>query len=179
MEAATHFDDRDARAKTGRSLVKMKVKNERCLNLGLGENHRIDLGEYEIEVWEREVAAIKAMVETDHAGIEMAKQSLEVAVARQSLDYINDSQIKSLDDEQLLNLIREGKTPALNEAVEKARKITGHSVQGEFRRLRGRDIKPLSEAKELGRDIPSPYQQTEVAHAKMIAGIMNGASAKK
>jgi hypothetical protein len=181
MEASVHFDDRDARLKAGRSLVKMKVKNERVLNLGLGENNRIDLGEYEIMVWEREVPTILAMVETDHAAIEMAKQALETAIARQALDFVNDSQIKSLADDQLLDLIREGKTTALNEAVEKARKTTGHSVQGEFRRLRGRDIRPLSEAKRIGDNEvhPSPYQLNEVAHAKMVAGIMNGSGASK
>jgi hypothetical protein len=174
MEATTQYDDRDARAKAGRSLVKMKVRNERTLNLGLGENNRIDLGEYEITVWESEVKSIQAMVETDLEGIEAARRSFEVAVAKQALDAFKDNDpLKLLGEEELRERVREGKTPALVKAYENALKLTGFSVQGEFRRMKGRDIKPLSEAKVMDSGIPSPYQLQEIAHAKLIGAIMN------
>ena len=44
---ATHFDDRDARAKTGRSLVRMRIVNERTLNLPVGETRDRLLGAIE------------------------------------------------------------------------------------------------------------------------------------
>lgn len=183
MEAAVHFDDKDARAKVGRSLVRMKVKNERTLNLGIGENNRIDLGEYEITVWASEVKSVLAMVENDTAAIEVARRAFEVAVAKQALDsFKDDDPLKRLSDLELLDEVRKGGNSKLVAAYEKARSLTGYSVQGEFRRMQGRDIKPLSEAKVIEENIPSPYQHQEVAHAKLIAGIVgagNGAQAAR
>lgn len=177
MEAATatHFDDRDARAKTGRSLVRMKITNERTVNLPVGENTRVQLGTCEIEVWPYEVAAIKAMVETDVAGLEMAKQAFEVDIANDVLENTQAGKDSRLSAPDLIERVQAG-DPLLKAAWDERAKLIGSSVEGNFRRMRGRDIKPLSKAEVVGQDIPSPYQQQEVAHARMLGQIMNASA---
>jgi len=181
MEASINrlFDKRDLDQHALDTMRRIKVQNDRCMLLQLGENHSIGMGTAEISIWDHELKAIQALVEPDTALLKAAERLHATRVVAKVHDTLISMNFPVGDADDVQAKL-EAKEPTVTKIHAEALAQTTSSVEACFRELAGRDLKPLTSLELLSKDpIPSPYQAQQLQQNQMIASLIAQATAKK
>lgn len=159
-----------------RNMVQMEVDVRSARLLTLPDGQCVGRGKSIVTLYEDNVDAVKAQVETDLVGIEQATKAYELSIAGQVQERLG-GQWAAMDPEEFSEKLKGGELePKVQEHYEAVLKRTGSSVEAEFHRLKRRGIKPLVSASvvkdsvraEPQREIQT-QQQTELAETLAVA----------
>ncbi len=153
QEAVHHIDPRTMPARK-RPMALIQVTSERCSALPVCGN-TVSKGVSTIKVYDDQVATVMALVETNTAGMEAARQSFMTAAAFEVIDRLEKH---GMSAEEMIALIDAKTDQKVNAAFTEVCERTGKSVESEYHRMFGRDIKPLTDARVLEKDIIEPQE---------------------
>lgn len=153
QEAVHHIDPRTMPARK-RSMAIIQVTSERCSALPVCGN-TVSKGVSTIKVYDDQVATVMALVETNTAGMEAARQSFMTAAALQVIDQLEKH---GMSAQEMIDLIDAKTDQKVNAAFAEVCERTGKSVESEYHRMFGRDIKPLTDARVIEKDIVEPQE---------------------
>ncbi len=167
-QVTTIHEARDAKTHKHLPTKRMRIKSERVAVLVLGENNIVERGEHDITVFERDVPAILAQVETDKAKMVAAEEMFRLELAEEVGRVLN----LQLSPEEILTQLEKGKDERLTAAFKDVVETTASSVAGCFRALAHRDIKPLSAAKVIDEETVNPHRADELGQQKTVADMV-------
>lgn len=176
LAAVNHLTE-DVRDKPlGKTRVRMKVTN-RCTDALTIMDAVVPPGTHEISVYEHEVKAVLAMVETDRAAIEKARDTFVKSIVNEARDAAEET---SESTDEVIAKIEAGEaSPGLLAAIKSVCEETFLSVESVFQSQNSRGIKPLDAAVVIqGSQHPEPKFVEMNREKQQLVDAMGAAMAK-